>query len=54
MFGFQCLFVLKNTKNTKFKEQEEFSKNTISQEEFSKTGTEKALIQLPYKLVSLC
>ena len=42
MFGFQCVFVLKNTKNTKFKKQEEFSKNTISQEEFSKTGTKKA------------
>ena len=28
MFGFQCIFVLKNSKKTKFKEQEELSENT--------------------------
>ena len=28
MFGFQCVFVLKHTKNIKFEEQEGFSKNT--------------------------
>ena len=41
MFGFQCVFVLKNTENTrnkKFKKQEEFSKNTkIVFSVFSKT-----------------